>query len=143
MSAEVPERTPYEFPWKQDAEGDYITFKHEDGVAQMRPTNAIMYLFPDQPEYDHVFIITEDDGDSWQGIRLFRPMIDKLAPNAFGDLCDQMFARDFELAPGEEPSEEDIEVYRENFPEPVKTIDELVRLAMRNIDAEIDYYLGE
>lgn len=141
MSAEIPE--PYDFHWQQDAEGEFIKIKYNDSIVEARVTNTIMYLFPDQPRYDHIFIITEDCGEQWQGIHLFRKHIDALADGAFGYLCDQMFAKGFECAPDEEPASEDIEVYEGYFGKDMDTIDEIVKLAMRNIDAEIDYYQGE
>lgn len=147
MSETEPKK--FEFVWHKDAEGEFLRLKCNGESLEARNINTIMYLFPDQPKYDHIFVITEDEGDRWRGVHLFRGHIDKLAEGAFGNLCDQMFERDFEVAPDEEPSLEDIEIYNEYFgvraieTTATDTIDEIVKVAMANIDAEIDYIEGE
>lgn len=139
----------YDFSWQEDEEGQYLVFRYQDERLRVCSANTIMYLFPDQPQYDHIFVITDDEGDKWQGIRLFREHINILAPTAFSDLCDQMFDRGFEVAPDEEPADDDIAIYNDTFGiettavDTTETIDKIVELAMAHIDAELAYWLGE
>lgn len=134
----------YNFPWQTDDEGAYLSFKQEGERYVARASNTILYLFPDQPHYDHIFIITDEVENEWLGVRLFRQHIDTIGKGAFSTLVDQMFENDFEVAPDEVPSEADKDSYREHFGQaPSDIFDKIVELAMRNIDAEIDYYLGE
>lgn len=139
------EREPtYQFPWKCDAEGEYLIFRvSDDTVFEIRDDNSLLYLFPGESEIDHVFIPTHEDEDCWYGYRLWRRDLDEvLGKGAFTALCDQMFDKGFEVAPDEEPSELDIKCWEERFGENyrAKTNDTIVALAVSHLDEEWKYY---
>lgn len=137
----------YTFPWRQDAEGYYLVFKTDEGTFTARDTNTLMYLFPDQPEADHIFIIMSEEDDMIRGARIWRRMFDEaLGEAAFGQLCDQMFERGFDVAEDEEPSDLDIAAWEQTFGETYNKpnpIDKIVELAMRNFDAAWRFYSEE
>lgn len=138
----------YSFPWHEDAYGPYLTFRTDEGDFTARPETTLMYLFPDQPEADHIFIFThEDEQGQIFGARIWRRMFDEaLGEAAFGQLCDQMFERGFDVADDEEPSPLDIQDYENTFGEPYikpNPIDKIVELALRNFDDAWRYYSEE
>lgn len=131
----------YNFPWQQDAEGYYLVFNTDQGAFEARDTNTMMYLYPDMPEADHVWIQVDES----YGFRLFREHIDRVGEGAFGSLCDQLFEHGFEMSDEEDPQECDIEAFYEHFnrrPESINTIDKIVKLALDNLDAKAEYYIG-
>lgn len=142
MSIEREPSPTYNFPWQADAEGHYLIFRTEQGAFEARDTNTMMYLYPDMPEVDHVWIQVDEQ----QGFRLFREHVDIIGEGAFGALCDQLFEHDFQLSPEEEPQESDLAAFREAFgrePQRHNPIDRIVKLAMKNFEAEWKYLSGE
>lgn len=137
----------YEFPWQEDAYGPYVTFRSGQGDFTARPETTLMYLFPDQPEADHIFIFTHEEDDMIMGARIWRRMFDEaLGKEAFGQLCDQMFERGFDVAEDEEPSDLDIAAWEQTFGETYikpNPIDKIVELALRNFDQAWEYYSQE
>lgn len=63
--SELEHHEPYVFGWGEDAEGEFLQFLVNGEHLQMRKTNSIMYLFPDQPEYDHVFVVKLQTKSDW------------------------------------------------------------------------------
>lgn len=135
----------YEFPWKQDDDVYYLKLKAGDSVILMHPYNTIMFLYPEYPEADHIWIHMGDNSDgTMQGIRLWRENIDALGDGAFGQLCDEMFEREFDLAEDEEPSPLDRQAYEETFGRQVeKDLGSIVLKAMTNFEQAWEYYSEE
>lgn len=142
------EREPqHQFPWQRDQQGEYLNIRSEHGLYEIRQENTLMYLFPDQPDADHIFIYSHEDEGAVYGARIWRIAFDDiLGAGAFGSLYDQMFDRGFEMAPDEEPSPLDIQSWENHFQrEYVKPnpIDKIVELALRNFDDAWRYYSEE
>lgn len=137
----------YEFPWHEDEYGPYVTFRLDEGDFTARPGTTRMYLFPDQPEADYIFIYTHHENDMARGAKIWRRMFDEaLGEAAFGQLCDQMFERGFECAEDEEPSDLDIAAWEQTFGETYikpNPIDKIVELALRNFEDAWRYYSEE
>lgn len=147
MSVEREPAPQFNFPWLHDEHGDYMIFRSESGDFNLRPETTRMYLFPDQPQADHIFIFTHEQDDMVMGARIWRETLDDaLGDGAFGALCDQLFERGFDCADDEEPSELDIKAWEQSFgreyerPDPFEKI---VALAIANLDAEWAYYSQE
>lgn len=144
-----PEQEPrqYNFPWQYDTE-HFLGIKTEFGDLQMRPSTTELYLYPDDPEIDHIYIVKElkDDGTSL-GYRIFREHCDRIGPGAFGALVDQLIEHGFDIADDdEEPQDSDINAWEQAFNrkyERPNPIDKIVKLAMKNWDAGMQYYLEE
>lgn len=148
MTSPENEPTPreYNFPWQYDNE-HYLRVTTEFGEIQMRASTTELYLYPEDPEIDHIYIIKElkDDGTS-MGYRLFREHCDRLGPGAFTSLVDQLLDHGFDMVDEEEPQESDIEAWEQAFKreyERPSSIDKIVKLAMKNWDAGMKYYLEE
>ena len=138
------EREPqYNFPWQYDTEY-FLGVKTEYGDIEMRPSTTMLYLFPEHPEVDHIYVMMEVlDDETSRGMRLFRQHVDRLGEGAFGVLVDQLVEHGFDIADDEEPSELDIEAWEQAFNKTYDPIQKLVQLAMQNFEAEWDYYQDE
>lgn len=143
-----PEQEPnhevnYNFPWQYDNEF-YLGVKTEYGNIEMRQSNTELYLFPEHPDIDHIYIMQEVlDDETSRGYRLFRGHCDRIGPGAFSAMVDQMIEHGFDIAEDEEPSELDIQAWQEAFNKEYNPIDKLVQLAMKNFESEWIYYQDE
>jgi hypothetical protein len=138
---QLPEPT-YNFPWKYDNE-HYLTINSDYGQIEMRQSNTELYLFPDCPQADHIFVFKEFVDEQLMGYRIFREHVDKIGEGAFGALIDQLVEHGFDIADDETPSESDIEAYESLFNKKLEYKDkteELVLNALRNIDAEWEWF---
>ena len=136
----------YNFPWKYDNE-HYLSINSDYGNIEMRQSNTELYLFPEYPEADHIFVFLEEleDGTS-MGYRIFREHVDKLGKGAFAAIIDQLVEHGFDIADDEIPSESDIEAYETLFGRKLELrdpIDDIVLKAMANFDSAWKWYEGE
>lgn len=146
--SEYEPQNRFTFPWQENEVGEsYLTFQNGDMTFEINRFNTCMYIYPDQPKADHVWVQLEDGDDVDRGIRLWRLQIDKLlGSGVFGILVDNLFERDFECSDDEEPSELDIEAWERTFNEKYtkpNPIDKLVELALKNFDSAWKYYEQE
>lgn len=138
----------FEFPWNRDEQGEYLKIRiSDDKTIELREDTTLMYLFPDQPEADHLFVYTHMEDDQYYGFRIWRQLFDDiLGEGAFSSLCDELFDKGFDCADDEEPSPLDIQAWEQTFnreyikPNP---IDKIVELAMANFDDAWKYYSSE
>lgn len=137
MEQEQPKWT-----WQNDAQGWFIAAKTSVGNYDLRDDNTIVFRHdPDHREIDHVFRMTEMQENSMTGIYIWRFAIDSF----FDEFADDLVAHGFEEEYNEVPEESDIERWEErtgkNYKEVV--VDNMVRLALENIDAKWNWYEGE
>lgn len=139
------EKEPYSFPWQWDTEA-YLVIATDYGRIELRPSNTELYLFPEDPEIDHIYIMKQQNPDGTSmGYRLFREHCDRLGEGAFSALVEQLIDNGFEIADDEDPSDMDIEAWETLFQreyEPPNSIEKLVKLAMDNFEQKSEYYLG-
>ena len=135
----------FNYPWQEDAYGAYLAFQNGDMTFVVRDCNTAMYLFPEEPDADHVWIQLEEGEGEDRGIRLWRLQLDELlGKGSFSQLCSDLFERDFILAEDEEPSPLDMQAWEKTFkkdyerPDPIEKI---VAFALKHFDAEAEYYL--
>lgn len=135
------------FPWQIDAEGEYLKIRSGEGIFELRDSTTLLYLFPDQPEADHIWIQLYEEEEQNMGIRIWRQFVDDaLGEGSFSELCDEMCDRGFEIADDEVPSPLDIQAWEEAFDKPYEvrtSVDKLVELALKNFDSAWAYYEGE
>ena len=130
----------YEFPWRRDTE-PYIVISTDYGDIELRPSNSELFLFPDRPEIDHVFIYKEELDDRTSiGYRLFREHVDVLGNGAFSSLCDALFEAGIRLAPDEVPTETDVRAYQESIKN--TTVNKTVQVETSHIDEEFEFYIN-
>lgn len=138
----------HEFPWQQDAYGEYLTLRLTDErTVEMREENTVMFIYAGKlAMFNHVWVQTEDeceDEDNVMGIRIWQQTFDRaLGRGAFDCLCNDLMARGWAMADEDEPSELDRQAYIATFPENI-TYDEEARKAAANLDAEWLYYSQE
>ena len=135
----------YNFPWHFDTE-HYLTIASEYGNLEMRQSNTELYLFPDCPQADHIFIFKEYIDEQLMGYRIFREHVDRIGEGAFGALIDQLVEHGFDIADDEEPSESDIQAYESLFNRKLESkdpIEKVVALAMKSLDAEYEWFMKD
>ena len=138
----------HNFPWQEMDSGEpYLVFKNNGNEFIVHRENTMMYLFPEYPQADHIWISLGDYPDGREkGMRIWRSILDEIGDGVFNSLCDQMYDRGFDMADDEEPSPLDVKAYEEKYGEPLHkngTIDQIVHLAMKNFDAEWAYIASE
>lgn len=129
--------------WLQDEDGYYFNIRTDTGIYDIRPENTAIFRFGNS-DLDHIYRITEDEGDRFMGFRLYRYQLEDKGYN-FDQVCSDMMDRDFDSIYDEEPNQEEIDAYinagNEYTPTPkVDTIDNIVALAMKNLDTEWAYW---
>lgn len=148
MSMEFNHESEFFFPWQIDEQGEYLGFIAEEGTFYLRHHNTRMFLFPEEKDMDHIFVVADDEQSClwiWR-----QTMEDRVGPGAFGALCDQLFEKGFNVAEAEEPSPLDIRIWEQSFdmkylkqPTKKSIIDGIVEVAMKNIDCEWKYVQDE
>lgn len=132
--------------WLEDEEGEHFRIKTEHGTFDIRPENTVICTFGDQyRKYDHLYRITEDNGDSYYGFRLHRERLE-IKGFDFEQICAEMINREFDVVYEDVPNQEEIDAYNECKTEPTKradTFEQIVKLAMINFDSAWKWYEGE
>ena len=139
----------HNLPWYEDEEGWYIRLRTEQGVYDLRPCDTEIYTH-DEPysAVDHIFheVYTSEEEVS-MGFRVWRDTVDKvLGDGAFETLLDDMRRRNFCEITVNKPTDQDMEFWERDFGKfevAQQTVEELGNLALKNYDAEFNYYLGE
>lgn len=143
----------FEFPWRQDREGEYLKILSDEvPVIELRPQTTSIFVFVGKwALYDHIWVEMPELGETDEtvmGCRIWQRSIDnKLGDGAFDSLTDQMHEKGFYTSGDTEPSELDIQAFHNSFPgvpSPEENdIDVIVRNETKNITAALAYYLSE
>lgn len=145
----MSEHEPRSLPWYEDEIGHYIRIRTESGAYDLRPEDTDIYLH-DEPygQIDHLFheLYSNEDEVS-MGFRVWRDTIDNvLGEGAFDMLVEDMRARNFFIIHADKPTEQDMDFWEGDFGKfepPIESIERIGDLALKNYDAEFEYYLGE
>lgn len=138
----------FNFPWHEDEDGYYILLKTDMGVNEIRPDNTEIYTYTDYPEADYIWHkMYEGDDEVRHGYRIYRDHVDRaICEGAFEAMIWSMQQHDFEIIEEEEPNESDWYAFREKYdrdPVAIDRVEQVVKLAMKNLDAEWKYVQAE
>ena len=92
-------------------------FSLEIGEQQFICTrdNTFGYLY-ENPDYDYVFIKTNEDEDTVYGYRIYRHLME----DQFDKMIKKMIKNDFTVYSEDKPDEEDLIAYRNSLPQEFK-----------------------
>lgn len=134
----------YEFPWKEDDDGDYLVIRSNevDRFEVRRQTSTIFRYMGELAMYNHVWIEMPEIGETEEtvmGVRLWeRSFNEKMGAGAFEALCGQMIMKGF--MESDELSELDIQAYEHTFPD---SEEDMIARTMANFDSEWRYVSQE